>query len=58
MAETKLKIVQRTLQEVIGVLEESKHVFKSKRLGELRKQFQDLLDDLEKKKPRLALRKF
>ena len=47
VVQSKLKIVKRTLQEAVEVLEQSKYVFKSKRLGELRKQFQELLESLE-----------
>ncbi len=45
--ESKLKIIRQTLQESIAVLERSKQVFKSKQLGEMRKQFQDLLENLK-----------
>ena len=47
LMEGRLAVVKRTLQEAIQVLEQSKHVFKSKRLGELRKQFVDLLENLD-----------
>ncbi len=46
VVESKLKLTRQTLQDAIGVLEQSKNVFKSKRLGEIRKQFQDMLENL------------
>jgi DNA-binding response OmpR family regulator len=55
--ESKTKAIQSTLREAVAVLEQSKYVFKSKRLGELRKDFQDLLDNLEGGKENLPRRK-
>jgi ActR/RegA family two-component response regulator len=43
----KLELTRNALRETISVLEESKHAFKSKRLGELRRQLQALLGILE-----------
>jgi YesN/AraC family two-component response regulator len=44
--ESKLKTARQTLREAVEVLEESKNVFKSKRLGEIRKQLQSLLENM------------
>ena len=46
----KLDITRNALRETIGVLEESKQAFKSKRLGELRRQLQVLLGVLGQEK--------
>ena len=43
----KLDLTRTALHETISVLEETKHAFKSKRLGELRRQLQGLLGILE-----------
>jgi ActR/RegA family two-component response regulator len=43
----KLSVTRSAVRETVEVLEESKHAFKSKRLGELRKQLQGLLGFLE-----------
>lgn len=45
----KLEIARTAVRETIGVLEETKHAFKSKRLGELRRQLQALLGILEQR---------
>jgi hypothetical protein len=44
----KMDLTRAALQETVSALEESKHAFKSKRLGELRRQLQALLAILEK----------
>lgn len=44
----KMNLIQAALQETVFVLEESKHAFKSKRLGELRRQLQALLEILKR----------
>jgi ActR/RegA family two-component response regulator len=44
----KLDLTRTALSETIAVLEETKHAFKSKRLGELRQQLQGLLGVLER----------
>jgi DNA-binding NarL/FixJ family response regulator len=44
----KLDLTRTALRETVNVLEETKHAFKSKRLGELRRQLQGLLGVLEK----------
>jgi DNA-binding response OmpR family regulator len=43
----KMELTRIALRETVRVLEESKHAFKSKRLGELRHQLQGLLGILE-----------
>jgi DNA-binding response OmpR family regulator len=43
----KLDLTRTALRETVAVLEETKHAFKSKRLGELRRQLQGLLGVLE-----------
>ncbi len=43
----KMELTRVALRETILILEESKHAFKSKRLGELRRQLQGLLGVLE-----------
>jgi ActR/RegA family two-component response regulator len=44
----KIDLARAALHETVDVLEESKHAFKSKRLGDLRHQLQALLTILEK----------
>lgn len=44
---SKLDLTRTALREAVGILEETKHAFKSKRLGELRRQLQALLGVLE-----------
>ncbi len=46
----KLDLTHAALRETVSVLEESKHAFKSKRLGGLRRQLQALLAILEQQK--------
>jgi len=43
----KMELTRVALRETVHVLEESKHAFKSKRLGELRRQLQGLLGVLD-----------
>jgi hypothetical protein len=43
----KLDLTRTALHETVTVLEETKHAFKSKRLGDLRRQLQGLLGVLE-----------
>ena len=47
----KLELTRHALRETVRILEESKNAFKSKRLGELRRQLQGLLGVLEQGKP-------
>lgn len=45
----KLEMVRTAMHEAVGVLEETKHAFKSKRLGELRRQLQAVLGVLDER---------